>query len=135
MNKEYYLILKGQRISVSKEVYYEYWQLTNHERYCQRKDRESGMYPFSFYLSGNPQFEENLVDEAMDLEQIVENHLIIEDVRAALEQLSEEERELIHYLFFDELPLRTVAEIYQISHPAVLKRRNKIFAKLKALLG
>lgn len=131
MNSEYYLMVNSQKVKVSKEIYQTYWQETNRENYLRALERENGVMPFSFFLEKDTGFEEHIMDERMDVEKVVETAMLIEEVQKALSTLTAEERELIEYLFFDEKSVREVAEIYKISHPAIIKRRDKILAKLK----
>lgn len=60
--------------------------------------------------------------------------MMIEAVRDALSKLNDEEREIIDRLYFNDETIRSVAETKKISHPAFIKRRNKILDKLRELL-
>ena len=60
--------------------------------------------------------------------------MMIEAVRDALSKLNDEEREIINRLYFNDETIRLVAEMKKISHPALIKRRNKILEKLRELL-
>ena len=40
---KYYIYVQGKKIPISQEVYQEYWQLVNHEKYLDRKDRKFGV--------------------------------------------------------------------------------------------
>jgi hypothetical protein len=55
---------------------------------------------------------------------------MIEAVRDALSKLNDEEREIIDRLYFNDETIRLIAEMKKISHPAIIKRRNKILEKL-----
>lgn len=59
---------------------------------------------------------------------------MIEAVRSSLSKLSDDEIEIIDRLYFDDETLRKVAKEKSISHPALIKRRNKILEKLRELL-
>lgn len=56
---------------------------------------------------------------------------MIEEVRRAISKLNPAERDLIESLFYKEETIREVAAKLNISHPAVIKRRNKVLEKLK----
>lgn len=60
--------------------------------------------------------------------------MMIETVRDALSKLNDEEREIIDRLYFNDETLRSVAETKKISHPDLIKRRNKILDKLRELM-
>ena len=55
-------------------------------------------------------------------------------VRRAISKLNPVERDLIESLFYKEETIREVAAKLNISHPAVIKRRNKVLEKLKEML-
>lgn len=40
MNKEYFLIVNGNKIKVSEEIYKVYWKEKNHENYLKQIDRK-----------------------------------------------------------------------------------------------
>ena len=85
-------------------------------------------------LSSEYPCEESLADETVNVEKIVETKMMLEAVREAISELNDEEREIIFRLFYNEESLRSIAKDKEISAPALLKRRNKIFEKLKKLL-
>ncbi|WP_418889364.1 hypothetical protein [Peptostreptococcus porci] len=76
----------------------------------------------------------SIVDEGFDVDKIVQTQMMIEAVREALSKLNDEEREIIDRLYFNDETIRSVAETKKISHPALIKRRNKILDKLRELL-
>ena len=51
-----------------------------------------------------------------------------------MSKLNEEEREIIERLYFNDETLRAVAKTQNISHPALIKRRDKILEKLKKFI-
>ena len=55
-------------------------------------------------------------------------------LRAALDQLSEEERALIHALFFDECSERELEEMMGIHRMTIHNRKIRILQKLKKML-
>ena len=108
MDKEYYLFVEGKKVVVSKEVYLAYHSELNKEKYQIRRDRLNNCFFFCSYdHDGN--FEENLEDLEFDIEKI-------------------------ESLFYKEKTIREVAAKLNISHPAVIKRRNKVLEKLKEML-
>ena len=77
--------------------------------------------------------EELIADESIDVEKSVLHNLELETLRLALSKLSEEEMELINALYFCEEPVteRELAEMFNISQPAVHKRKMAVLSKLK----
>ena len=95
---------------------------------------EKASCSFFSNLSSEYPCEESLVDETVNVEKIVETQMMLQAVREAISELNDEEREIIFRLFYEEESLRSIAKDKEISAPALLKRRNKIFEKLKKLL-
>ena len=77
---------------------------------------------------------DNIVDESVDVEKIVETQMMIEAVRNAISRLNAEERDIIERLYFNDETVRSVAKLKSITHPALIKRRNKILEKLKKFI-
>lgn len=128
--KDYYLYVKGKVILVSEKVYKAYWKITEHEKYLHKMDLKYGIIPFSS-LDNDGHFVDNIIDESVDIEKIVETQMQIEAVRNAISRLNAEERDIIERLYFNDETLRSVAKVKSITHPALIKRRNKILEKLK----
>lgn len=133
MQKEYFLFVDGKKVKVSAKVYKAYWQEKNHENYLKQVDRKNHLLLFSSF-DHDGHFEESVVDEEIDVEKIVQTQIMIDAVRAALSKLNVEEREIIEKIYYDDESARSVAKKNNISHPALIKKRNKILEKLKRLL-
>ncbi|MBU5369952.1 sigma-70 family RNA polymerase sigma factor [Enterococcus avium] len=133
MNKEYFLFVNGKKIKVSEEIYKIYWQEKNHENYLKQIDRKNHLLLFSSF-DHDGHFEDSIVDKGFDVDKIVQTQMMIEAVRDALSKLNDEEREIIDRLYFNDETIRSVAETKKISHPPLIKRRNKILDKLRELL-
>ena len=96
-------------------------------------DREQCVLPFSsFDYDGH--YADNIVDESVDVARIVETQMLIESLRYAISKLNDEERDIIERLYFNDETVRSVAKLKDITHPALIKRRNKILEKLKKLI-
>ncbi|MCY7130605.1 sigma-70 family RNA polymerase sigma factor [Streptococcus gordonii] len=131
--KEYYLYVQGKAVPVSKEVYQTYWKITDHEKYLKRKDKKYNVILFSS-LDHDGHFVDNFADKNVDIEKLVETKILIETLRNAISKLNDEEREIIERLYFKNETLRSVAKLKNITHPALIKRRNKILEKLKKFI-
>lgn len=127
MRKNYFLFVNGKKVEVSEEIYKVYWQEKK------QVDRKNHLLFFSSF-DHDGHFEDSIVDEGFDVDKIVQTQMMIEAVRDALSKLNDEEREIIDRLYFNDETIRSVAETKKISHPALIKRRNKILDKLRELL-
>ncbi len=126
MAKEYYLYVNGQKVKISEQIYKVYWREKEHEKYLEQVDRKNHLLLFSS-LDHDGHFEENIVDEGIDVEKIVETQMMIEAVRNAISRLNAEEKDIIERLYFNDETVRSVAKLKSITHPALIKKRNKIF--------
>ena len=133
MKKEFYLYVNGQKVKVSEDIYKVYWREREHEKYLKRVDRKNHLLLFSS-LDHDGHFVDNLVDESVDVEKIVETQMMVEALRKAISKLNNEERDIIERLYFNDETLRSVAKLKSITHPALIKRRNKILEKLKKFI-
>lgn len=133
MKKEYYLYVNGQKVSVSEQIYKVYWREKEHEKYLEQVDKKNHLLFFSS-LDHDGHFVDNIVDESVDVEKIVETQMMIEALRNAISRLSVEERDIIERLYFNDETVRSVAKLKSITHPALIKRRNKILEKLKKFI-
>ena len=133
MKKEFYLYVNGQKVKVSEEIYKVYWREREHEKYLEQVDRKNHLLFFSS-LDHDGHYVDNIVDESVDVAKIVETQMMIESLRYAISKLNDEERDIIERLYFNDETLRTVAKLKSITHPALMKRRNKILEKLKKFI-
>ena len=130
MPKEYYLYVNWQRVEVSEQIYKVYWLGKEHEKYLEQMDKKNHLLFFSS-LDHDGHYVDNIVDESVDVAKIVETQMMIETLRYAISKLNDEERDIIERLYFNDETLRSVAKLKSITHPALMKRRNKILEKLK----
>lgn len=133
MAKEYYLYVRGQKVKVSEDIYKVYWREREHEKYLEQVDRKNHLLFFSS-LDYDGHFVDNIVDESVDVARIVETQMMIESLRYAISKLNDEERDIIERLYFNDETVRSVAKLKSITHPALIKRRNKILEKLKKFI-
>lgn len=133
MEKEYFIYLNNEKIRVSEKIYKVYWKEKEHEKYLRQVDNKNHLLFFSS-LDHDGHFEDNIIDRSVDVEKIVETQMMIEAVRNAISRLNAEERDIIERLYFNDETLRSVAKLKSITHPALIKRRNKILEKIKKFI-
>ncbi|HAP3420950.1 TPA: sigma-70 family RNA polymerase sigma factor [Enterococcus faecalis] len=133
MAKEYYLYVRGQKVKVSEDIYKVYWREKEHEKYLEQVDQKNHLLFFSS-LDHDGHYVDNIVDENVDVAKIVETQMMIESLRYAISKLNDEERDIIERLYFNDETIRSVAKLKSITHPALIKRRNKILKKLKKFI-
>lgn len=128
----YFIYVNGIRVPVSKEVYSEYWRLTNRENYLNRLEIQYRVRPFSDY--DDDQLTNFMADEKMNVEKITETKEILQLLYESLLLLNDDEFSLVKNLFFEEKTLSEISLSNQISISTVARRRDKILNYLKKLL-
>lgn len=99
-----------------------------------RQDAKFGLLPFSSF-DQDGHFINNIQDESIDVEKIVQTKMMIDSLNSALGKLIKEERELIERIYYRDESLRYLAKLKNISHQAMVKRKNKILEKLREFLS
>ena len=130
--KEHYLYVRGKAAPVSEEIHKAYWNITEHEKYLQKKDWKYGVISFSS-LDHDGHFVDNIIDERIDLEKIVEVKMQIEELHKALATLTYEERELMEAIFYREESLRSISRREKVTHQAIGQRRDRILEKIREI--
>lgn len=130
MENKKYIYVNGEKVYVSDEIYKVYKKQKNREEYFRRLDVE--FLDFSFAENYSI---EDIEDESINVEKIVETKLLIDQLQKAMETLSDDKREIIKRLYFDDEPLRKVAKSRNVSHPALIKKRDRILKKLREMIG
>ena len=130
MENKKYIYVGGEKVYVSDEIYKVYKKQKNREEYLRRLDVEFLDFSFSENCSI-----EDIVDQSINVEKIVETKMLIDRLKKAMESLSDDEREIIKRLYFDDEPLRKVAKSRNVSHPALIKKRDRILKKLREMIG
>lgn len=132
MCKEYYYItIDGEQIPVTKEVYYTYkraeWRESKQKQV--RAERE-GSYD---YMAEHGAESEAVMEQEL-VEDIVADKLLLDELYAALAELTNYERNLINALFFDGKSERTIAAEQGVQRNTIVYHKNKIISKLRNIL-
>jgi RNA polymerase sigma factor (sigma-70 family) len=126
-----YIWLDGTEIEVSEDVYNEYvratWREENRRRACEKRECS---YDF---LCEHDLDEQTVRGQAL-VDDIVVDKILLEELYSALSELTDDERNLINALFYDERTERDVAAEKGVSQQAVHKKKVRILSDLKKLL-
>lgn len=129
----------GTKVPVSEEVYRacKRPQWREQKRKKDRKVKKKIVKPPLSYdrlvESGYPI--EKHFEPAPSPEEMVERGQTLELLYSALETLAEEEQALLDALFYEGMTEREYADSIGVSQQAVNKRRRKLLAKLRKLMG
>lgn len=69
------------------------------------------------------------------VEKVVQTKMMIDTLNSALKKLTKKEREFIERIYYRDESLRYLAKLKNISHQAIVKRKNKILEKLRKFLS
>lgn len=130
LDKEKYIYVRGEKITVSDEVYKAYKKELNHEAHLKRLDKKHKVFHFGNFNTSIV----DIADNTVDVEKIIETKMRIEDLYRALDSLNDEERNLIEALYFDDKTLTEVAKKEDTNPMKISRLRNKILEKLRKLL-
>ena len=133
--KEYYIRVKGQRITVPEETFREIRKMNRRERYLEERDKA-----YLRVLYSDLDTDERLGDEIISdicvesVEQMIINKIMVENLTKCLELLSDAEREIIEALYYTGMTERRYSEESKIPQQTINSQKLKIISKLKKLL-
>lgn len=144
--ENYYIELNGQIFEVSRELYEAYYKGRRKERYFTqdlkqertRVDKKTGQITvipsredsYERLLEAEKQFAEDVEN----IEDVAIRAVMLEKLTAALHTLTDEEKAIIHALFYQEVSEVELAKQLGIARTTLQSRKYKIFEKLKKLL-
>ena len=128
----HYIYVNGQKVPVTKEIYSEYWRLTNREKYLNRLEVLYHVRPFSDYTES--QLTSFIADEKMDIQKFIETKEILQLLYESLLTLNDDEYTLVKNLFFEDKTLSEISQSAKVSISTVARRRDRILNYLKKLL-
>ncbi len=132
-NKKYTIIVKRQRVEVSKAVYHAYHQAREAERY-QRKCIKDNEYSLERFQEDGVNVEYSIVHVQPDIVDRLIQQELLQALALALQLLSAEERLLIEELFFNKKSERNLAAELGIANMTLHDRKHRILKKLKKML-
>ncbi|MBE6139353.1 MAG: sigma-70 family RNA polymerase sigma factor [Firmicutes bacterium] len=121
---------KFRRVDVNKEIYQAF------DRF--ELDDLSELNEFDNHIEHSEVYENNLNERAMDkplgVDEIVETMLINEELKKAINQLSEVQKRRIKMYYFEDMTLEDIARVEKTSHQAISKSIIKALAELRKIL-
>jgi RNA polymerase sigma factor (sigma-70 family) len=130
MSKDRYIWLDGVKVPVTEEVYRAYYR----PAWREAKQKEvRGDNEYSLDALEDAGFE--AMSEQVLVDEIVADKLLLDELYAALDELTDDERSLIDALYYQEKSERSIATDIGLSQKAVNKRRHRILDKLRELMG
>jgi len=129
MSKNRYVWLDGVKVPVSEEVYRAYYRPVWREA---KQKEVRGNTECSLDALNDSGFE--VADDAL-VDEIVADKLLLDELYAAMDELSDDERALIDALYYKNQSERAAAAERGVQRNTVVYHRNKILDKLRNILG
>lgn len=134
-NRIYRIRVNGKLIEVTKEVYLVYHKMERHLRTLEEKDKRNRRVLYSALDTEEMLGEETIPDiKSISVEDTVIKNVLLENLRQCVAQLTREERELIHALYFEEMTEREYARKIGLSQRGINRRRKRTLDKLKDMM-
>lgn len=136
MNNKYVIYVNNQAISVSKEIYKEYWKSIEHERYLTKLMRRTWIYLDHFF----DEYEANTLEfKLIQDKDPTRNEVLKMDLHQqlhnAISQLSDDEKDLIIAIYYHDLSAREYARRTNQKQTTVSWKHRKLLDKLKNLMN
>lgn len=126
-----FLSLHGMLMEVTEEDYISYYKDKRRQRYIEERAKKFGTFSYDALTTDEFNGEDILVDSVTDIEAEVQTRYFTEKLRAALSNLSDEERVLIKKHFFDGLSQVEISREYGVNQSNISRRIARILLKLK----
>lgn len=130
-----FIPLHGMLLEVCETDYKTFYRDVERQKYLRKEaDRVNEMSYNA--LDSNEMNGEDIISDASSplIEQVVDK-LLVEEMLSCFGRLNETDRNLIAALYFENKGERALADELGITHQAVNKRRQKVIAKLRELMG
>ena len=132
--RTYTLLVKGQRITVTKAQYKAYHQERERERYLDRVARDYERSMEQFREDGVQSVERQLVISTPGPEEIACREEMCATLYACIAQLPNQEQELLHSLYFEGLSERQLSAVTGVPQKTINNRRQKTLKKLRKMM-
>ena len=127
--REYTIIVKGERIPVTYDVYKAYYQEYEHERYLKNKTAKHE-YSLEQFIEAGVSIEYICLDSIAPVEDQVLKTEQISFLYRCLDKLGLGEQQIIRGIFFEGKTERELAKQLQISVSTLGYRKRKILKSL-----
>lgn len=129
-----FLPLHGMLMEVSPADYQAFYKERNRQQYIQRQAAANGDISYDMLTTEDRAGEDILVDNAPDIADQVEEHIMLDKLRTSLAFLPEDDAAIINALFYQGQTERELAQQYGVSHVTIHNRKQRILKALKKLL-
>ncbi|MGC6174035.1 sigma-70 family RNA polymerase sigma factor [Lacrimispora sp. 38-1] len=125
------LLIEGTEVEVTQEVYEAYWEGYNELENIKRSDLRHQVMRYDADDTEEGLGVEKYPSKEKWVEDLVEKNILEELLRFAINELSDDEKQLIRSFYYEEKSFRQLAVEYGVDHKTVSLKHKKIIEKLK----
>lgn len=129
-----FLPLHGMLMEVSEDAYKVFYKDKRRQKYLKEHSNDNGDFSYDMLTTDDFNGEDILVDAVSDTAGQAEANVLVDKLRQAVAQLTENERQLLQMLYDCQLTERNIAARLGISQNAVHKKKANVLTKLKKIL-
>jgi len=129
-----FLPLHGMLMEVSEDEYKAFYKKKCRQKYLKERSNDNGDFSYDMLTIDDFNGEDILVDTVSDTAGQAEVNVLVDKLRQAVAQLTENERQLLQMLYDRQLTERNIAAQLGVSQNAIHKQKAHVLTKLKKIL-
>lgn len=134
--KRYQLLVEGQLIEVTQEVYAAYYKALRRETYQNEQFQNNGVFSYNALDNGEVVGESMFSDpKSLSMEEDLINKEYLKLLLTCIKELSLDEQNLIRAIYYENESLRELAQKMNMSKSAIHYRHKQVLEKLKNLMN
>lgn len=134
--KRYQLLVEGQLIEVTQEVYAAYYKALRRETYQNEQLQNNGVFSYNALDNGEVVGESMFSDpKFLSMEDALINKEYLKRLFVCIKELSLNDQILIHAIYYENKSLRELARKMNVSKSAIHYRHKQVLEKLKNLMN
>lgn len=132
--RPHFWMFGGMLLEIPEKEHIEMNRERSRRMYVRKLSKTIDEYSYESMMTGEYEGDIVLVGEKPDVYDIVEQKLVSDDLHKALDELSDEDRNLMQALYFEGCSERAYAKQVGLSQVAVHKRKKQVLEKLRTKL-
>lgn len=129
-----FIPLHGMLMEVPEDEYKAFYKKKRRQKYLKERSNDNGDFSYDMLSTDDFNGEDILVDTVSDTAGQAEVNVLVDKLRQAVAQLTENERQLLQMLYDRQLTERNIAARLGISQNAIHKQKAHVLTKLKKIL-
>ena len=135
-DKKYYIRVPEALVEVTEDVYKAFWTMDRHARTLEEKDTRNQVFSYDAFDTDDMLGAEMFPDQSTsNMEDEVIAEIMAAKLRRCIALLPEEDRKLIHAIYYEGLSEEAAGKRLGISQPGISKKRDRILQKLQKLFN